>query len=74
KTRPDRSEILKATKVPVQYIIGEKDNFIPMEILNKLQLPDNSEVVVLENSGHMGFIEEKEKSLQMITKFINDFL
>lgn len=69
KARPDRSEILKATKVPVQYIIGEKDNFVPMEILNKLQLPDNSEVVVLENSGHMGFIEEKENALKAISGF-----
>ncbi|MEN8120442.1 MAG: alpha/beta hydrolase [Bacteroidota bacterium] len=71
KARPDRSEILKATKIPIQYIIGEKDNFIPMEILNKLQLPDNSEVVVLENSGHMGFIEEKENALEAISGFAN---
>ncbi|RLD79998.1 MAG: alpha/beta hydrolase, partial [Bacteroidetes bacterium] len=54
---------------PVQYIIGEKDNFIPMEILNKLQLPDHSEVVILENSGHMGFIEEKENAISAISGF-----
>jgi pimeloyl-ACP methyl ester carboxylesterase len=70
KNRPDRSMLLKGTKIPVQYIIGEKDNFIPMEILNKLQLPDNSEVVVLENSGHMGFIEEKENALEAIGGFV----
>ncbi len=70
KTRPDRSELLKVSKIPIQYIIGEKDNFIPMEILKKLQLPDNSEVVVLENSGHMGFIEEKENALVAISEFI----
>ena len=71
KERPDRSGLLKTTKIPVQYIIGEKDNFIPMEILNKLQLPDHSEVVVLENSGHMGFIEEKENVLKAISGFVN---
>ncbi|OQY05625.1 MAG: hypothetical protein B6I20_00875 [Bacteroidetes bacterium 4572_117] len=69
KARPDRSGLLYGTKVPIQYIIGEKDNFIPMEILSKLQLPDNSEVVVLENSGHMGFIEEKENALEAIRGF-----
>ncbi len=69
KTRPDRSKLLKTTKIPVQYIIGEKDNFIPMEILNKLQLPDHSEVVILENSGHMGFIEEKENAISAISGF-----
>ena len=71
KARPDRSELLKHTKIPVQYIIGEKDNFIPMEILNKLQLPDNSEVVILENSGHMGFIEERRNVLKAISDFVN---
>jgi len=71
KARPDRSEILKATKVPVQYIIGEKDNFIPMDILKKLKLPDNSEVVVLENSGHMGFIEEKGNAIEAIGGFVD---
>jgi len=69
KNRPDRSILLKDTKIPIQYIIGEQDNFIPMEILNKLQLPDNSEVVVLEKSGHMGFIEEKENALEAIGGF-----
>ncbi|MCF6240656.1 MAG: alpha/beta hydrolase [Bacteroidales bacterium] len=69
KNRPDQSGLLKNTKIPIQYIIGEKDNFIPMSILDKLQLPDNSELVVLENSGHMGFIEEKENALRAISGF-----
>ncbi len=69
KRRPDRSGLLKNAKIPIQYIIGAKDNFIPMSILDKLQLPDNSELVVLENSGHMGFIEEPENSLKAIWNF-----
>ena len=70
KARPDRSELLANTKIPIQFIIGEKDNFIPMSILEKLKLPENSELVVLENSGHMGFIEEKENALQAIEGFL----
>ena len=69
KNRSDRSELLKNTKIPVQYIIGEKDNFIPMSILERLKLPENSELVVLENSGHMGFIEEKENAIKAIEEF-----
>lgn len=69
KNRPDRSELLKNTKIPVQYIIGERDNFIPMSLLQKLELPKNSDLVVLKNSGHMGFIEEKDKALDAIIKF-----
>lgn len=71
KIRPDRSALLANTKVPVQYIIGKMDNFIPFEILEKLKLPEHSELVILEESGHMGMFEEKEKSLQAITGFID---
>jgi len=70
KARPDRSGLLKNTLVPVQYIIGAKDNFIPMQILDKLELPKGTDIVVLENSGHMGMFEEKEKSLEAITRFV----
>ncbi len=69
KSRPDRSVLLKKAKIPIQYIIGAKDNFIPMAILENLRLPDNSELVVLENSGHMGFLEEPENSLKAIRDF-----
>ena len=70
KERPDRSNILKDTQLPVQYIIGAKDNFIPMEILDKLELPTKSEVVILENSGHIGMYEEKKKSAKAIRAFV----
>ncbi|MBN1252639.1 MAG: alpha/beta hydrolase [Bacteroidales bacterium] len=72
KNRKDRTEILKYIKIPFIYIIGKKDNFISMDILEKLELPENSEIVVLEKSGHMGFIEEKEKSLEIINGFIDN--
>jgi pimeloyl-ACP methyl ester carboxylesterase len=70
KIRPDRTEILKNTILPVQYIIGAKDNFIPMNILDKLKLPKNSEVFVLEDSGHMGMYEEKKESAKALREFI----
>lgn len=70
KVRPDRSQLLKNTSVPVQYIIGAQDNFIPLSILDKLELPNNSETVIMEYSGHMGMIEEKEKSVQVLRNFV----
>jgi len=70
KSRPDRSKILENSTVPVQYIIGRMDNFIPFEILSKLKLPKQSEIVILENSGHMGMFEEKEKSMEAIIGFV----
>ncbi len=68
--RDDRSHVLSSLKVPFLYILGNKDNFIPTEIINEIELPEINNIVVLENSGHMGMIEEKEKSL----KYINDFI
>jgi pimeloyl-ACP methyl ester carboxylesterase len=48
------------------------DNYIPCELIQKqVKLPSNARVVVLKNSGHMGFVEEEENSLKAITEFVN---
>ena len=70
KIRPDRSGLLENTKIPVQYIIGKMDNFIPFETLECIKLPANADIVVLENSGHMGMFEEKARSLEVILRFL----
>ncbi len=70
KSRPDRSNLLANTEKAVQYIIGAKDNFIPLSILDSLKLPENSEIITLEKSGHMGMYEEAEKSKLAIRNFI----
>lgn len=70
-TRPDLSNSLEKTDVPFLYIVGKKDNLIDFEkTVPTIKLPRNSKLIVLENSGHMGFIEEKEKSLIIIQNFI----
>lgn len=70
-TRPDLSESLANSSLPFLFIAGKKDNLIDFEtIIPKIKLPDNSETLVLLNSGHMGFIEEKNKSLKYIIQFI----
>lgn len=69
KNRNNKGNILKHLNVPFLYISGKKDKFIPISIINKIEMPLIYEINILENSGHMGFIEEKEKSL----KYINDF-
>jgi len=74
RKRNDRSDILKKLKVPFLYVIGEKDNFIPMEILDKIEMPKRYKVEILENSGHQGFIEQKEKSLIIFNDFIKEFI
>ncbi len=70
KVRPDRSAFLQSTELPVQVISGDKDNFITREVTRELYaLPKNLHKVRLENSGHMGIIEEPQKVAQGISDF-----
>lgn len=65
--RPDRRKILAGTSSPFLWILGKKDNYIPYEtIIEKVGLPGNGKLVTLENSGHQGFMEEKEESQKAV--------
>ena len=69
--RPDRSQRVKNTDKPFLLIAGKKDNFINYEtVIPKIELPEKGELVTLEYSGHMGFIEEKQRSLNIISDFM----
>jgi pimeloyl-ACP methyl ester carboxylesterase len=69
--RPSRLTIMEQGIVPCLWILGIMDNYIPCDIIKqKVRLPANAELIVLENSGHLGFIEEKEKSARILTDFI----
>ena len=60
-TRPSRLSLMEEGRVPCLWILGAMDNYIPCEIIQKrVNLPSNASVVVLHNSGHMGFIEEED--------------
>jgi len=70
KQRKNRVELLKNTKIPFLYILGKKDNFIPSNILSHFELPCSATIGVLDNSGHQGYIEEKNKSLKIVSNFL----
>ena len=69
--RRDYNEMLRKTDVPVLFILGRKDGYIPAEAAEKMvaEHPE-ARVVWLENSGHMGFLEEPEATSQAILGFI----
>lgn len=70
--REDLSESLAESTVPFLYIAGKNDNYIDFEnVVPNIKLPVKSELCVLEKSGHMGFIEEKDLSVNIINNFIN---
>lgn len=69
--RPDRSDILTRTSLPFLWILGKRDNYIPYKVIvKKIELPKQGKLITLKNSGHMGFMEEKKKSLEAILGFL----
>ena len=71
--RPDRTEILKTFKGPILFIMGKHDTAIPLEhSLQQCHIPDLSYTLILENSGHMGMLEEAEKSSRFIENFLTE--
>lgn len=71
--RPDRSRLLKETAKPFLLIAGKKDKYIDYEsVIPKIELPEQGKLVTLENSGHLGFVEEQKKSLEYIYDFMKE--
>ena len=71
KERPDRTAVLKNAALPLLLIGGMKDNYIPVGVFEKLvSLAPHARVLRLEDSGHMGFMEEQEH----VVKEFMDFL
>lgn len=71
--RPSRLSAMESGKVPCLWILGSMDNYINCEqIQTKVNLPASAKVVILKESGHMGFVEEEEKSVKILTEFIRE--
>jgi len=68
--RPDRNELLRNSPVPQLFILGRKDGYIPVEAAEKMAAAHpQAQVVWLENSGHMGFLEEPEACARALLEF-----
>ncbi|HNX83838.1 MAG TPA: alpha/beta hydrolase [Bacteroidales bacterium] len=68
--RPSRQYVLEKGAVPLLWILGRHDlYFSPEKAQRDIGLPLNAGVVILENSGHLGFIEETEKSTFLLKDF-----
>jgi pimeloyl-ACP methyl ester carboxylesterase len=71
--RPDRTHVLKQFVKPILFIIGKHDNAIPFkDSLELCHLPSLSYIHILNNSGHMGMMEETEKSNEILSTFLKD--
>lgn len=71
--RPSRLAVMENGKIPCLWILGRQDNYIqPDTVKNKVRLPPNAKLVILEYSGHMGFIEEEDLSVKIMTDFVSE--
>jgi pimeloyl-ACP methyl ester carboxylesterase len=70
KQREDSVDFIKQSLVPIMYMIGSHDNLIPsMDLLKQVAVLRHGKLIMLEQSGHMGMIEEPEKCAHAIADF-----
>ena len=71
--RPDHTTLLKTTTLPVLFVLGEYDNAVPLQDgLTLSYLPEKSYIHILHQSGHMGMLEEENKSNELLKKFLSE--
>jgi pimeloyl-ACP methyl ester carboxylesterase len=72
KARHSRQSVMEKGNIPCLWILGSLDSHIAcQDVQQKIKLPANAQVVVLRESGHMGFIEEEELSFSAVTDFVD---
>jgi pimeloyl-ACP methyl ester carboxylesterase len=69
--RPDRTHLLVQSEVPVLFVLGRHDTAAPFDdVLKQSHLPRLSYIHILENSGHMGMLEEPEESNKALLSYM----
>ncbi|MBR5850878.1 MAG: alpha/beta hydrolase [Alistipes sp.] len=69
--RPDRNAMLQSSPVRQLFILGRKDEYIPVEVAEAMvERHPQAQVAWLENSGHMGFFEEPAATAEALLNFV----
>ena len=70
-TRKDQNEMLRESAVRQLFILGKLDNYISVEVAEAfIEKNPQAQVAWLENSGHMGFIEEPQACAEALLGFV----
>lgn len=68
--RKNHEETLRSLACPALFLLGEKDTIIlPEQAMKATILPNIADAQVLEDVGHMGMFEAKEKSAEIVRSF-----
>lgn len=69
KLRPDRTEVLKQTALPVLLLAGEQDQIIPVERTFVIEGPNVTQEK-LADAGHMGMVERPASFAEALQRFM----
>ena len=70
KDRPNMLPFLQQTELPVLFIVGKHDPIIPFKRMKEqLTAPNNVQSLVLEDAGHMCFLEEEKACYNQLEAF-----
>ena len=71
--RPDRTDVIRKTKVPVLMIMGKHDVAVPLnDGLKQCHLPEKVYIHILRQSGHLGMLEEPATTNCILEKFLSE--
>lgn len=70
--RPDRASLLPQADFPMLFVLGKHDQAVPLaDGLKQAHLPRQSVVHLLQNSGHMGMVEEPEICNKLLLQYLS---
>lgn len=70
--RKDQNGMLRESSVPQLFILGRRDEYITPEVAEAMvERNPQAEVAWLDNSGHMGFIEEPQRCAEVLLDFMS---
>jgi pimeloyl-ACP methyl ester carboxylesterase len=69
--RPDLTEVLRASPVPVLFIIGSEDAVAPLaDLLQQVHLPAITHIHIIQDVGHMSMVEAPDDLNKYLLNFI----
>ena len=73
KVRKDRRKILENSNLPVFFVIGQKDKILKSEdLMNQLKFIKNTHTLILENDGHLSFLENRPAFIKSLLDYIKE--
>jgi pimeloyl-ACP methyl ester carboxylesterase len=69
--RTDRTELFKSLSVPYLFISGTQDQAAPKEdLIHQCSMADVALIAIIQDAGHMGFIEQPDEVNLQLTHFL----